>query len=271
MIEDRHTLSEGLRPYVKRIWYSDGYVPQSPVERVLPSGAVQLIINLGSDRFRHFENGEPRRPIEYPNAIITGIHTRHLFLDSYSRTETVGVVLKPGAVAAILRTPAGAFQDQVVSLLDFRESELSQLRERLIEAAAPRDKFELVEAFLSQHLDFKIRPNKAVVHAVRQIERCHGTKPISEILTEIGYSRRWFGALFRETVGVTPKVYARIRRFQNVVRRIRHDADRGWSEMALNAGYFDQSHFISEFKDFSGITPVQYAAHDGEQMNHLVA
>ena len=76
---------------------------------------------------------------------------------------------------------------------------------------------------------------------------------------KIGYSQKHFSDLFRKSVGVTPKAYLKIMRFQKALRTIDAAGDIDWATVAAECGFYDQSHFINDFKHFSGFTPEQYA------------
>ena len=84
-----------------------------------------------------------------------------------------------------------------------------------------------------------------------------------------GLSRRRFGELFREQVGATPKLYCRLRRFQEVVRRATTGSEIDWTDVAVAGGYCDQAHLAHEFRNFSGLTPGEYAAADRPFANHV--
>ena len=85
----------------------------------------------------------------------------------------------------------------------------------------------------------------------------------------IGLSPRRFIQVFREEVGLTPKLFCRIRRFQEVLGLIGRGQHVEWAEVALACGYFDQAHFIHDFRAFSGLNPKAYLAHRGEHLNHV--
>lgn len=258
-----------LSSYVKYIWCVEDYAPASDKERVLPSGASQLIINLGNTYFRHF--GGPDQTIirDYDYAVVSGSHTRHIFLDSHCRASTMGVVLEPAGVPALLQIPADEFRDQVISLKAIWGAEISELREHLIETPNPEMKFRLLDSFLVDHLEFSFEPKPAIIYSVEQLKRNHGMKPVTEILDETGYSHRWFSQTFQETVGLPPKKYARLCRFQHILRLIRNRDIASWTDLALAGGYYDQSHLIHDFKSFAGISPTQYFDTESSEINHL--
>lgn len=260
-----------LSSYVKFIWISSDYIPASSRERLLPNGSSQLIINMGHPKFRHFKAADSQTQIEYDPAIITGIHTRNIFLDSYSRISTIGAVFRAGALPALFDIPAHAFADDIVSLQALVGSQAAVLRQRLIETTSPKAQCKLLEAFLSRRLDSSFQPNPAIIYSVEQLNNKNGTPRIAEIRDKIGYSRRHFSGLFKQLVGITPKQYAKICRFQYTLTLMHDRAVRDWAGIALAGGYYDQPHFNRDFKRLSGISPTKYYRNQGDTRNHLPA
>lgn len=262
---------EKLSAYAEFIWYSNEESPSAAKERVLPNGASQLIINLGNDSFRHFSDSHLQQNQEYDHTVLTGIHTRHIFMDPSTRLSTLGVVLRPGAVSSLFGIPASEFKNQVVGLEAVMKTDISALRQQLIDAPATEEKFKLLETFLCRELNVDFRLNPAIVFGIQQIDQQHGAKPISDIRAKTGYSRRWFSKNFKEMAGVTPKQYARICRFQHALNMIRASDNPNWASLALSCGYFDQAHFIHDFRKLAGTSPTVYHRNQTDQKNHLPA
>ena len=96
------------------------------------------------------------------------------------------------------------------------------------------------------------------IYSVGQIKEKNGCLSVEEIRDIVGYSHRRFSELFKVLVGITPKQYARICRFQHTLGSIWGGNVPDWSSIAIDSGYFDQPHFIHEFKSFSGLSPTEY-------------
>jgi transcriptional regulator GlxA family with amidase domain len=105
----------------------------------------------------------------------------------------------------------------------------------------------------------------AVRYAVTQLGR---QRAVASVVDEVGLSQRRFIELFRNEVGVTPKAFSRVRRFQRVLGAVEDVQDVDWAEVALSAGYFDQAHFIHDFRDFAGVSPSTYLTHRRSR-NHV--
>jgi AraC-like DNA-binding protein len=145
----------------------------------------------------------------------------------------------------------------------------TELRDRLREVPSRAARLDVLEAALRARL---CKP-RALHSAVRQgLQQFHGAPHIDSVMRvarDAGLSRRRFAQVFREQVGVTPKLYCRIRRFQQVVRQIGLGVPVDWAAVALAAGYYDQAHLANDFRDFAGITPSAYAATERVFLNHV--
>jgi len=92
---------------------------------------------------------------------------------------------------------------------------------------------------------------------------------VGEVMKEIGLRQRRFIELFSDQVGLTPKAFGRVRRFQRILETVHRKSEVNWVGVALDCGYYDQPHFIHDFREFSGLTPTQYLARATEHLNHV--
>jgi AraC-like DNA-binding protein len=92
---------------------------------------------------------------------------------------------------------------------------------------------------------------------------------LAAVSEQIGLSPKRFIQVFRDETGFTPKVFCRIRRFQQALGRMQGHRSVDWPGVALDSGYFDQAHFIHDFRAFSGINPSSYPAHRTPHRNHV--
>src|SRR5262249_52417293 len=133
-------------------------------------------------------------------------------------------------------------------------------RDHLRDASTPADKFRALESALLDRRNKSIELHFAVRYALDQFARHPHIHSVLSVAREAGLSRRRFAQLFREQVGLTPKLYCRLRRFQVVLRQIATGAPVDWADLALAGGYCDQAHMTNEFRDFSGLSPNAYLA-----------
>jgi transcriptional regulator GlxA family with amidase domain len=144
------------------------------------------------------------------------------------------------------------------------------LRERLLGCPSAAARFDLAERLLRARLRDRRLGHPAVWAAVRQMRRARGNCRVRRLVDDLGLSQRRFIQLFQAQVGVTPKMYCRLERFQHVLR-VAHRATDGldWAELAADGGYCDQSHLIHEFAEFAGMRPTDYLKRRGHHPNHV--
>lgn len=143
------------------------------------------------------------------------------------------------------------------------------LREQLLEAETPEAKFAILERALLCRTAKTLERHPAVRFAVHNFQR-RPHHAVSTVTQQIGLSERRFIQVFAEHVGLTPKLFCRVQRFQKVLCHISRGQGIDWPQIALSCGYFDQAHFIHDFKAFSGINPSTYLANKTQFQNHVV-
>src|SRR5262249_45358011 len=151
------------------------------------------------------------------------------------------------------------------------------LRERLCEAVTPAARFSLLEAALIARLRRPPEYHPAVPAALAALEPAgtHGSGwqvvSVRDVTRRIGLSQRQFIQVFRSAVGMTPKRYHRVRRFQRARKLVRYTPSPDWADVALECGYFDQSHLIHDFQEFAGFSPVEFQRRWSEHVlpNHV--
>src|SRR5262249_20756508 len=153
---------------------------------------------------------------------------------------------------------ADLFSNRSIDLEDIWASDARGLRDRLRELPTPASKLSLLESDLMHRLNARVsqrpvRLHGAVDFALRRFEQAPGVATVSDVARSTGWSERRFSQVFREQVGLSPKVWCRVQRFQRAVRRMHAGAEVRWTDLALDCGFYDQAHFANEFRAFSGI------------------
>jgi AraC-like DNA-binding protein len=190
-------------------------------------------------------------------------------IDTASQASTVGVHFKAGGPQPFLGVSAGELRDADVPLDALWGTKATELRGRLLEAQMPEARFGVLEQALLAQVASTLSHHPAVAFALREFQGMPRTRAIKVVSERTGLSQRRFIQLFREEVGLTPKLFCRIRRFQEVIRLVGSERHVEWAELALRCGYFDQAHFVHDFRAFSGTTPTNYLANRGEHPNHV--
>lgn len=189
-------------------------------------------------------------------AAITGLRRSHRLLYYSENTANFLVVLKEGGIAAFSRLPAHELFDLTIPIENlFSTSAIDEILQRLAEAATNYDRVDEMETFLLQHLT-RNKPDSLVGEAVRMIRQQNGLLKIKHLAASLHISQDPFEKRFRAQIGSTPKHYASIIRLRNMIDT--YPSYSSLTEATYEAGYFDQSHFIKDFRLFTGQSPKDF-------------
>ena len=242
-----------LGDFVELLWTFHGGATPWTQERLLPQGTTELVIDLETESF---------------DGVVAGPHSRYFVLDTSQPRSLVGVHFKPGGAFPFVPPPLYELSNAVVPLDALWGNLAYELRDRLGDAQTDKECFAIVERVLLERAGSRLAHHPAVAYALRQFTRVPHRRTVAEVTAQIGLSQRRFIELFTREVGLAPKVFCRVRRFQAAVAAA-HRARPDWTAVALDCGYFDQAHFIHDFEEFSGLTPSAWAAQRTEHVNHV--
>jgi AraC-like DNA-binding protein len=261
-----------LAPIIRTLWYAQASDVSHTRERILPSGCVQIILNLARDFVLDCPEGCP--DLHRPPALVVGARSMYEIVDTSDMADLIGLVFSPGGFPLFASDAAHQFSNQTVALESIWGSDTQVLRDHLREISSPQGRLSCLEEFLSRRFRSQVdrRPRAPQVQfALRYFAHNPSIASVHETARQIGWSERRFSQVFREEVGLTPKVWCCIQRFQQAVRQLHAGADIRWAELALDCGYYDQSHFANEFRAFSGVDATTYSARRTVWANHIRA
>ncbi|MEZ5306152.1 MAG: AraC family transcriptional regulator [Pyrinomonadaceae bacterium] len=258
-----------LSSFVDNLVYHEGYAPGHSIERFLPDGNLEVVIDL-TDTPKPLYDYKTLEVIQTcSNGWISGIRTEPISIPVSKDFAMIVVTFKKGMASHFFGFPIDEIADRIVDADLIWGSGFLELRESLIDADAVENRFELVESYLLRILGTSIEPNPCVEYAVDSIVNHSPTLSLQDLYTKIGYSQKHFISMFKREVGLTPKKYLRINRFQSIIETVENHTEPKWSEISNACGFFDQSHFINDFRDFSGFTPEQYFKNKGDFLNYV--
>jgi len=255
-----------LRSWVRSLWYCRAPRFSHGRERVLPNGCMQIILNLSRNYLTDCgEDGKASRRL--PRAIVVGTRARCGFVETADMEEMVGILIEPGGFAGLFRERADLFFERSIGLEEVWTG--TSLIDRLCEISTPVEKLGTLESFLTGRLN--LHPGARRSELIDQALHLFREKNfrVAECARSVGVSERRLSQVFREQVGMSPKTWCRIHRFQTAARALHNGVDVPWTELALRCGYYDQSHFANDFRAFSGINPTTYSACRGPWQNHV--
>ena len=221
------------------------------VELAPPSGHLTLCFNLG-DPFT-FSNGSSRTE-SHACGHITGALSQRARMELGRRVEFFGVVFRPGRASTFLGLPADALTDRFTPLEDVWGREGSALESDLLESSTLAGKIQRLEQALLRRLSWAPSREAGLGAMLDFIGRRRGLVSVEWLSGASGISRQHLTRRFRQSVGIGPKFFCRVARFHAMLgEAYRQPLD--WAAVAVEYGYYDQAHLISEFKEFTGLTP----------------
>lgn len=265
-VNSNHSGNNGYVEYVSRLPQSplDGLIDLYHLEGVPPysrlmlpaAPAPLLIVNLGAPFL--IRAGTRCEASEHGDGCVVTTPTRTWEFSYPPRTRSVGVHFKPWGLAQFLPMPATELVDQPATIEQvWGQTAIAELRDRLTSADAPQEMLTLLEdELMRQRRD--IDGLDLVRDMSRAIAATGGAVPISDLGVAGRASSTYVARRFKAIVGVTPKRLARSYRFTSAVLAIDVTAPIDWATVAARAGYFDQAHFVHEFREFTGLTPTRY-------------
>jgi AraC-like DNA-binding protein len=225
-------------------------------ERVLPDGAVRLVFNLGDAPSAGEGEGLAVEAI--------GASAAPVVVRMRRKVEGLSVTLRPGAAAALLGLPVGEIGGSAVHLDALWQGEGTELLGRMAEAPNDAARVELLHAVLQRRLrdsDAAAVNAVAAMHAARLIAASGGRRSLREVATAIGVGERRLQQIFHAHVGLSPRAWSRLARMHGCLRALRMQSSPAWADVALESGFYDQSHLVNEFRALCGVTPTEFMGH----------
>jgi AraC-like DNA-binding protein len=252
-----------LAEFVDNFWFYESSATGTASQTILPTGTIELAINLSENELT-FRSGE--RNDRFSGAVVSGAHGKGFTTGPEPDPTLIGVHFKPGGAFPFLGVPAHELADTHIDLETLWGASARRLRDQLCEASTIEERFQILQETLIQHLFCPLEHHYAVSTALEFIgQKVDAT--VRDLARSLGLSERRLIQVFKAEVGVTPKLFSRVQRFQRargLVHRLEKAAD--WGGIAFDCGYFDQSHLIRDFQEFAGLSPAAYF----RQYNHIL-
>lgn len=249
-----HKPSSPLDMYIESIIYYSGNNKMYPYERAFPDGAVQLVIELDGNKRTLMAGNGTSSPVSLQKAWIAGVQRQHSTFQLEPHERTLSVRFTKNGFYALTHIPVSEIKDYFVDAGLIFGSSVSSLREHLLCCTDIDGIFQLVEQFFLNEISSPNEGFSLVQYVIDHIDT-----PLSELAHKTGYSHKHMILLFKKYVGVSPKYFQRIRRFNHVVDDIlTKTLEVDWPDIVFAHGYYDQPHFIKEFNHFAGMNPSSY-------------
>jgi|SRR5579859_5361681 len=252
--------SAALAGCIETLWYASGSDMPHRRELVLPGGKIQFVISLAAN---HLTDCRAEGDVAVAPALLVGARTSAGLVATGDMKRLAGVVFRPGGLGPWLRERAELFFEQSVSLGDLWPVQAWRDRLRDLDTT-PEITLQILDEMLCERASGRQRRS----HVCGALSLLRSLS-VAETAHALGISERRLHRVFSEDVGLSPKQWSRVRRFQRAVGALHQGCDMRWAELAVTFGYADQAHFSRDFHSFSGIDPTTYSASRGQWRNHV--
>lgn len=251
-----------LKPFVELFWEGSFNLNATrPLSmQMIPTGCIELIIHL-NDFHCDLEKGNTWS--QSPDYMIMGLYTKPYEIRFKGSVNVFAIRFKPEGIFNIFGVPASLLMDRYEDILLVLGKEFEEYSLRIKEETSVNSMIKRTENYLLKNLlSNKINMNY-VNSAANLIRSTKGVK-IKEVSTRLRISKRQLEREFKEKIGISPKHYLRIIRINEVLRLLNKGKEINLTSVAYHCGYFDQSHFIHDFKKLTGQKPTIFIRKRGQ-------
>lgn len=255
-----HEPSIELKEFVVRYWTLEGKKENTPPKNtIIPDGTIKLIFHYGDPYNHHSENG---KVIPLPKCFLIGQLTKPYIVEPVGVTGIFIVQFKPNGFLPFTSIPIKEMENTAVALDILFGNEGTELANQMVKANATSERIQIIEAFLFKQLTNKKNIDHIVKSTIEAIFSTNGQFSVNAFSKKNNISRRQLARKFSSTIGLSPKQLAKTIRIQTALKILLNEEVSRLTDLAYENEYFDQAHFIKEFKEFTGLTPKEFFGDD---------
>lgn len=249
-----------LTDFVRQYWTLEGEKKNIPLKNtIVPDGTVKLIFHYGDTYKHHSQSGEVTF---LPKCFLIGQLTKPFVIEPVGITGSFVVQFKPNGFLPFTSISIKEMEDTVVPLNKLFREDGGKLGEKILYADSTSKRIQIIEHFLLEELANKKTVDKIVESAVETILNANGQFSVSKFSKKNDISRRHLARKFSSTIGLSPKQLAKTIRIQSTLKVLLNQKNIKLTNLAYESDFYDQAHFIKEFKEFTGLTPKEFYGDD---------
>lgn len=257
MIFEQFHIPPNLNKNIESILYVKGLNPNHSIERIVPTGHVFIIFEFDNIPRNIYDN-ETLRPVDtFTKVWVSGTHRNFLSISSHQNSEMLVIQFKPHGALPFLHCSLQLINDKVVSANTIFGNSILVLRDDILLAKTPQAKFELAANWLRERFDIKKEAPDYLLNFIERLQK-DPVSNVKKIIDSYPATQKQLIEHFKKYVGLTPKYYHRILRFNEILKKVNEKEKISWTDVAYSCDYSDQSHFIKEFFLFSGFNPREF-------------
>lgn len=240
---------------------------ESQRQRIIPDGTIEMAFILGDDIKRYTSEKEF---IIQPRAMVLGQTIEPFYIEPTGFVNTFAIRFYPYGFANFVNMPIKNLANKETSIeLLFGEKTANELEQKIIEATNSNERIKIIEKFLLEKLNEKTTIDNIVKTTIDTLLATNGSASISTILKENLSKRRQLERNFKKQIGVSPKQLGKVIRLQTALKMLLNKKSENLTDIAYKSEYFDQAHFIKDFKEFTGINPKEFLGNENMTLSTL--
>lgn len=243
-----------LSRYIKQYWFLEMEASEAVGERVIPTGYVELTFHFANHLLKRKRIDELQ-----PGIILSGQKTDFFDVLPTGKISMLSIQFYPHSAGLFFDLPVNELTNETLDLYDLFGAPARELEEQLDDLPTLEEKVKHIENFLLDRLSLKTNDAwNRISHTIGLINQSNGMITLDKLASEACLCRKQHERVFKEMVGLSPKQFLKVIRFQYALYAHQHHSIESLTELAYRCGYYDQSHMIHDFRELSGITPKQY-------------
>jgi len=254
---ETHILKGAISKYIESIFHFKDFVPEHSIERVVPTGHIFIIFELDGFTRNTLDNDTLKPNNTFTKVWVSGMHKNHISISVHPKSEMFVIQFKPFGAYPFFHFPIQELNEKIVSAEKVLGNEILTLREEILNKKTTEEKFDIAEEWLKGRFNQEKTPSVELLNVLDRLQ-AESVVNYSNIVEDYAKTQKHLISQFKKYIGLTPKTYQRILRFNEILQQIHQTEKIEWSQVAYQCEYADQSHFIKEFRHFSGFNPQKF-------------
>ncbi len=252
--------NKNLESIVKFYWTLEvPFDSQNQKQKIVPDGCIEMTFNF-KDKIKRYVSENDF--IVHPNAMIMGQRTESYYIEPLGDVDSFAICFYPYGFANFVSTSLEKLVNTETPIENlFGEILAKKLEQKIFQATSTQERIEIIEAFLLDRLNQNTTIENLVKTTVNSLLATNGSSSINKILKNDLSKRRKLERDFRKQIGISPKQLAKVLRLQTALKMLL-DEKESLTNIAYESQYFDQAHFIKDFKEFIGTTPKEFLGNE---------
>lgn len=236
---------------------ADSHVVNGAPIYILPDSCVELVVHFSDPYKTTFSDNSIS--IQQQSFVVAQMKS-FMQIQSHGKTGFIAVRFSALTAYHFFRMPMKEIVNSETELRNVWQGLAAEIEEKIYHAANTQQRSQIIQSYLQLQLSRNGYIDKGIEFCVKEIKSVKGQISVETLADKVGISNRQLVRRFDKCIGLSPKEFIRITKFISSLDMMNYSKNKNLTEIAFDSGYYDQAHFIHDFKAFSGMTPTDYMA-----------